>query len=261
MAIEGRQLKFTDYEGFTEKFKPKKTTDDCYTPQPMYDALGEWLRENCAEIANATQWVRPFYPGGDYEAFDYPEGCAVVDNPPFSILAQICRFYNRHGIKYWLFAPTLTLFGLVRTGATCVHCGVSVTYANGAVVNTSFVTNCWRTDCHAVMCGSLYKAIEAEEQQRKKETKKQTNTIVWPDEITSAALLQKVIKGGEDFAFPKGRCNFVGELDNRQQIFGGGLMLSKGLAAELRAAELRAAAKPMFSARELAMIELLSKND
>lgn len=24
--------KFEDYEGFVEKFKPKKTTDDCYTP-------------------------------------------------------------------------------------------------------------------------------------------------------------------------------------------------------------------------------------
>lgn len=24
--------KFNDYEGFVDKFKPKKTTDDCYTP-------------------------------------------------------------------------------------------------------------------------------------------------------------------------------------------------------------------------------------
>ena len=24
--------KFEDYEGFVDKFKPKKTTDDCYTP-------------------------------------------------------------------------------------------------------------------------------------------------------------------------------------------------------------------------------------
>ena len=26
-----RQQTFEDYEGFVEKFKPKKTTDDCYT--------------------------------------------------------------------------------------------------------------------------------------------------------------------------------------------------------------------------------------
>ena len=28
------QEKFNDYEGFVEKFKPKRTTDDCYTPPP-----------------------------------------------------------------------------------------------------------------------------------------------------------------------------------------------------------------------------------
>ena len=27
-----RQSKFEDYKGFTDKFKPKLTTDDCYTP-------------------------------------------------------------------------------------------------------------------------------------------------------------------------------------------------------------------------------------
>ena len=28
---------FDDYDGFVEKFKPKKTTDDCYTPPAVYD--------------------------------------------------------------------------------------------------------------------------------------------------------------------------------------------------------------------------------
>ena len=27
------------YEGFVEKFKPKLTTDDCYTPPAVYDAV------------------------------------------------------------------------------------------------------------------------------------------------------------------------------------------------------------------------------
>lgn len=30
--MKSRQLTFEDYDGFVEKFKPKKTTDDCYTP-------------------------------------------------------------------------------------------------------------------------------------------------------------------------------------------------------------------------------------
>ena len=37
--------KHDDYEGFIEKFKPKKTTDDCYTPPLVYDAVKEWVRK------------------------------------------------------------------------------------------------------------------------------------------------------------------------------------------------------------------------
>ena len=28
-----------EYDAFVEKFKPKKTTDDCYTPPLVYDAI------------------------------------------------------------------------------------------------------------------------------------------------------------------------------------------------------------------------------
>lgn len=41
--------------------------------------------------------VRPFWLGGDFETFEYPEGCVVVDNPPFSILARIQDFYLGRG--------------------------------------------------------------------------------------------------------------------------------------------------------------------
>ncbi len=42
--------------------------------------------------------VRPFWPVGDFESFEYPEGCVVVDNPPFSILARIQNFNLGCGI-------------------------------------------------------------------------------------------------------------------------------------------------------------------
>jgi hypothetical protein len=32
-----RQTTFLDYEGFLDKFQPKKTTDDCYTPANVYE--------------------------------------------------------------------------------------------------------------------------------------------------------------------------------------------------------------------------------
>lgn len=30
------------YEEFVDKFKPKKTTDDCYTPLEVYETVKEW---------------------------------------------------------------------------------------------------------------------------------------------------------------------------------------------------------------------------
>lgn len=95
---------------FLEKFKPKLTTDDCYTPENIYACVRDWAVDRYG-LAGA-EVVRPFFPGGDYEHYDYPEGCVVIDNPPFSILSNICRFYDKRGIRYFLFAPALTLFSI-----------------------------------------------------------------------------------------------------------------------------------------------------
>ena len=43
MATSQNKEKFEDYDGFVEKFKPKKTTDDCYTPQIVYEAVADWV--------------------------------------------------------------------------------------------------------------------------------------------------------------------------------------------------------------------------
>ena len=100
--------KSQSYEEFVDKFKPKKTTDDCYTPPEVYDAVLAWVRAEY-DIADDVPIVRPFWPGADYERAAYPDGCVVVDNPPFSILAKIIRFYQAHGVRFFLFAPSLTL--------------------------------------------------------------------------------------------------------------------------------------------------------
>ena len=72
-----------EYNAFAEKFEPKKTTDDCYTPENVYEAVADWVsREYGVE---RSEMVRPFWPDTDYETFPYPARCVVVDNPPFSI--------------------------------------------------------------------------------------------------------------------------------------------------------------------------------
>lgn len=130
----GKKMK--DYDEFVEKFKPKKTTDDCYTPPLVYEAVLEWARKHL-DIGDRPV-VRPFYPGGDYEHYDYPAGCVVVDNPPFSIFSRICDWYVAHGIDFLLFAPAMSS---IRKNCTFIACGTQITYENGAIVNTSFVSN------------------------------------------------------------------------------------------------------------------------
>ena len=59
---------FEDYEGFVEKFKPKLTTDDCYTPTIVYEAVADWTAKEYG--LDKFNFVRPFYPGGDYAEHD-----------------------------------------------------------------------------------------------------------------------------------------------------------------------------------------------
>ena len=126
------------YEEFVNKFKIKKTTDDCYTPPHIYEKVKEWAVKEY-NLGNKTI-ERPFYPGGDYINYNYTENSVVIDNPPFSILSKIVDYYNEHNIKYFLFAPHLTLFTLYR--AKChVVTKSRIIYENGARVATSFVTN------------------------------------------------------------------------------------------------------------------------
>jgi len=130
------------YNAFVDKFNPKKTTDDCYTPESIYNAVADYV--SCKYKLDRACFVRPFYPGGDYEkdAQTYDKKTVVVDNPPFSILKKIILFYMDRGTKFFLFAPYLTVFNLVDIPGVCaLPCGVDITYENGATVKTAFVTN------------------------------------------------------------------------------------------------------------------------
>ena len=132
------------YEEFVAKFKKNapKTTDDCYTPQPVYEVVKEYALKLAGLTEETCTPVRPFYPGGDYRNYDYPADAYVIDNPPFSILSEIRQFYMEKGIKYFLFAPHKTIFNNMNTCKdTRIPIDVNITYDNGAFINTGFVTN------------------------------------------------------------------------------------------------------------------------
>lgn len=137
------------YEEFIAKFDKKapKTTDDCYTPRAVYEGVSDYVAAKYG--VDSSTFCRPFYPGGDYENYDY-NGKVVVDNPPFSCLAKICRFYEERGIPFFLFAPALTVISSVKNspGVSVVFAGgTHITYENGAKVCTAFVTNMEKRPC------------------------------------------------------------------------------------------------------------------
>lgn len=230
-----------EYRQFVEKFKPKLTTDDCYTPDNVYQCVKDWAVRRYG--LRGREVLRPFYPGGDYQNAVYPEGCVVVDNPPFSILSEICRFYNERDIPYFLFAPTLTLFSVASGSCNYMLTGCPVTYANGTKVNTSFVTNLGEYKIETA--ADLYQMVKAADGANQKETVQELPEYVYPDEvITSAAY--RLAKRGQALRVRAEDAAFIRALDNQKPegkaIFGSGFLLSSCAAAERAAAE-RAAAE------------------
>ena len=264
-------MKSKTYEEFVEKFKTKKTTDDCYTPPGIYAVVRDWA---CREYGiDPDRIVRPFYPGGDYEHFDYPEEAVVLDNPPFSILAKICKFYLERGIPFFLFAPSLTLFSgrAIFMQMNHIVCDAPIVYDNGAVVRTSFVTS-YGGDIVAQTEPELTRLINAETNRLRKETVRQIPKYTYPDHVVSSAIMQRYAHYGIDFKILRGECVRVGALDSQRAagktIFGQGLLLSdhvakkhacvKRAAAERAAAERAAATVWTLSDREKEIIKNLS---
>lgn len=192
LVIRGKRGAFNDYEKFISKFKSAKTTDDCYTPQAIYEAVVDYVFRK-GNLPEDTEIVRPFRPNGDYTNEEYPEGCVVIDNPPFSILSKIVRFYVARGIKFFLFAPALTLFSSSSSYCTKIVCGVTVTYANKAKVGTSFLTNIFGDN--AIICDNeLYRIIKEIDDRLTGEQSKELRKINYPDNVVSSALLGKIAK-------------------------------------------------------------------
>ena len=249
-----------EYDAFVEKFKPKKTTDDCYTPPAIYETVREWA---CQEYGiEPESIVRPFYPGGDYENFSYPDGCVVLDNPPFSILSKICEFYLNRGIPFFLFAPALTSLAGRKVVMRMNHilCDARITYENGAVVQTGFVTS-FGGDIIIQTAPELHRRMAETSKRLAAENGKHVPKYEYPPHIVTAAMMQKYARYGVDLKIHRHDCTFVPKLDSQvlqnKAIFGGGLLLSERAAAERAAAERADTVVWSLSDREKAIVKTL----
>ena len=246
-----------EYNDFLDKFEAKKTTDDCYTPPQVYEAVAEWVAKEYK--VDKTLFIRPFYPGGDYQSEEYKTGCVVVDNPPFSILSEILRFYCDRKIKFFLFAPALTLFGSGRDCDVCyLPADVNVTYENNATVNTSFITNMDRAKVRSVP--ELHKLAEAAADEYRRTLRRELPKYSYPPEVITATGVQQFSKYGIDFKVMPNECYRISQLDAQKEtdkaIFGSGFLVS-----EKAAAEKAAATKWQLSERERAIVRSLGKEE
>ena len=241
---EVRNIKSKTYEAFVEKFKPKKTTDDCYTPSEIYEVIKDWV---CKRYnIDPENVIRPFWPGGDYEKDEYPPGCVVVDNPPFSILKNICEFYLERGIPFFLFAPSLTALSGKTTWDRMNHivCDCSIVYENGATVRTSFITS-FEPETVAETSPELTKLVNDTVEKLKQEKTRKLSKYDYPDHIVTAAMMQKMAHYGVHFRVRREECQLVRSLDAqrsmKKEIYGAGLLLSDQAAARKQNAEKQAA--------------------
>lgn len=260
-----REEKFNDYEGFVEKFKPKKTTDDCYTPPAVYEAVKDWACRRYGIDPDKT--VRPFWPGGDYEAFDYPAGAVVLDNPPFSCLAKIVQFYQARQIPFFLFAPGLTALGFARHGAGIVFAETRITYENGAKVNTAFITS--YGDNAVEVAPDLGEQVKAVQRQKHTDAR---SVYQYPSNLLTTQGVLALARHGVPFSVKREEAVFVRGLDamkaEGKEAFGGALLISDHAAERKEAAE-RTFARPgadlkvwQLSDRERKIIEELNtRND
>ena len=254
-----------EYQECLRKFETKKTTDDCYTPENIYEVVADYVAEKYG--VKKADFVRPFYPGGDYQKENYKPSSVVVDNPPFSIISEICRWYSNRGIRFFMFAPTLTIISILAASKVIV--GAQVVYENGANVNTSFVTN--MDEFEARSAPDLRERLDEANDANLRAIRKEMPKYCYPIEVMRQTDFAQLSKYGQFFGVKKEECRRVPALDSQKEsgkaIFSGGYLISERAAAERAAAERAAAERAAaeraaattwaFSAREREIIKSL----
>lgn len=205
--------KSNNYEEFVAKFQTKKTTDDCYTPPAIYDAVQKWAISHSEIDISQLKIIRPFYPGGDYESEDYT-GSVVIDNPPFSILSKIVRFYEENEIPYFVFGFLNTMGAVYQMKAHCyIVIDEDIVYENGAKIPTCFITNLIKS--HKII---LAKSL-AEELYKLQEHHPIINSKRGPRAHNAADLRKYIKRLPEDTGL---------DIEGRDKsLYGGGFILTK----------------------------------
>ena len=216
-----------EYNEWLEKFERKKTSDDCYTPEDVYDCVADWVSEEYG--LDRGTFVRPFWPDTEYTEFPYPEVCVVVDNPPFSLITKIVRFYMDRGVRFFLFSPGLTTVRGV-SGITHIVVGVPITYDNGAKIPTGFITNLEPQNAVRTAPELVVRLSALPTQKVSRALPRYT----LPDNVVTLANLGALAKRGIEFCVASDRAVSIEALDEMKKhgkkLFGAGWLVAQAQA-------------------------------
>ena len=219
-----------EYDAFLEKFKEKHTTDDCFTPPAIYEAVRRWAFGYFG-IPEDRQIVRPFYPGGDYRRHQYPQGCLVLDNPPFSILKEIVSFYVEQGIEFLLFADARTV-GWYFDIANVILPGFGIIYENGADVAAAFITNLGED--RIIVSAELNEMLD----EAQPKTTADLKAYDFPKNLVTSMILGRLAKYGQNLTIR--HIVPIKGFDHGEEVYGGGALVSDATAEKVEAEKVEA---------------------
>lgn len=207
-----------EYFEWIKKFERKHTTDECLTPPKVYDRVKNYVVEFFS-LENCTI-ERPFYPNGNYKeaAEKYDAHTVVIDNPPFSKMAEIIKFYNDKHIRYFLFAHAKTALGLVKHGASVWFAPANIIFDNGARVSVSFITNMEACQCIRTVPQLLFL----------QKTQQKTNNN-YPPDLFIFSHFETICRHGLEIKVPCDasmvRTEYNDPQAGRKKIYGAGIQL------------------------------------
>jgi hypothetical protein len=242
---------FNNYDAFLDKFDVKKTTDDCYTPKEVMDIILNYVNEKYP-LEN-KQIIRPFFPGGDYENIDYPYNAVVIDNPPFSIIAKICKYYIERNIKFFLFCPHLTAFSS-NIDATHIIASADITYENNATIKTAFVSNLYN-DLKIIGDANLHFKFKELQEKNKVNLPK----YEYPEHIVTVSKVAYCVEKGINIQFEKKDLKHYRGMDSQKKH--GKALFGSGFIASNKAAAAQAAAQATVNKRDNVIVWQLSQKE
>lgn len=210
-----------EYFEWLRKFEQKYTTDECYTPPAVYEEIKEYVVKFFGLEGKTIE--RPFYPNGDYKkaAESYDENTVVIDNPPFSLTAEIIKTYQALGVRFFLFTQMKTALHHVDKGVSVWFMPHNIIYDRGIRVCTAFLTNLEKEQCIRTIPNLIKPQSNG---------KKSKNS--YPENLYIASHFQRLSKAGNAFMIPISpemiRRTYVDEKRGKVQIYGGGVELPSG---------------------------------